>query len=89
MLDNAEREDEFTALDRARYRRDKAFVTRLCVRAVDRLFEATGARGVLDGDPIQRFHRDAHVASHHAALGWDVAAELYGRQALGLPPPSA
>jgi alkylation response protein AidB-like acyl-CoA dehydrogenase len=85
MLDKAAREAEFTPLDRARYRRDKAFVARLCVQAVNRLFEASGARGVMDGEPIQRFHRDAHGASHHAALTWDPVAEQYGRAALGLP----
>ncbi|MGH7388089.1 MAG: acyl-CoA dehydrogenase family protein [Candidatus Rokuibacteriota bacterium] len=88
MLDRAAREEEFTPLDRARYRRDKAFITRLCVQAVNRLFEAGGARGILESEPIQRFHRDAHGASHHAALGWDVAAEQFGRQALGLGPGS-
>ncbi len=86
MLDKAAREAEFTALDRARYRRDKAFVARLCVQAVNRLFEASGARGVMDGEPMQRFHRDAHAASHHAAMTWDPVAEQYGRAALGLPP---
>lgn len=86
MLDKAARGEPFTALDRARYRRDKAFVVKLSVQAVNRLFEASGARSVMDSDPIQRFHRDAHGASHHAALGWDTAAEAYGRAALGLPP---
>ena len=86
MLDRAARGDAFTDLDRARYRRDKAFVARLCVRAVDRLFEGGGARAILDADPIQRCHRDAHGASHHAALSWDLVAEQFGRQALGLPP---
>jgi len=71
-------------MDRARYRRDKAFVARLCVQAVNRLFEASGARAVLESDPIQRFHRDVHGASHHAALTWDLPAEQFGRQALGL-----
>ena len=85
MLDTAAREAEFTPLDRARYRRDKAFVARLCGQAVNRLFEASGARGVMDSEPIQRFHRDAHGASHHAALTWDPVAEQYGRAALGLP----
>jgi hypothetical protein len=33
MLDCAAAGREFTELDRARYRRDKAFVTRLCVQA--------------------------------------------------------
>jgi alkylation response protein AidB-like acyl-CoA dehydrogenase len=86
MLDKAAREEPFTPLDRARYRRDKAFVARLCVQAVNRLFEASGARGVLETEAIQRFHRDAHGASHHAALTWDPVAEQFGRQALGLPP---
>jgi 3-hydroxy-9,10-secoandrosta-1,3,5(10)-triene-9,17-dione monooxygenase len=82
MLDKAARGGEFTLLDRARYRRDKAFLTRLCVRAVDRLFEAGGARAVLESDPLQRFHRDVHGAAHHAALVWDTWAEDFGRQAL-------
>ena len=74
----------FTELDRIRYRRDKAFISRLCVRAVDRLFEGSGARAVMDAEPIQRCHRDAHGASHHAALSWDLVAEQYGRQAMGV-----
>jgi 3-hydroxy-9,10-secoandrosta-1,3,5(10)-triene-9,17-dione monooxygenase len=86
MLDEAARGDEFTDGDRARYRRDKAFVAKLSVQAVNRLFEAGGARAVLESEPMQRFHRDAHAASHHAALSWDVAAEQFGRHALGLGP---
>jgi 3-hydroxy-9,10-secoandrosta-1,3,5(10)-triene-9,17-dione monooxygenase len=82
MLDKAAREEPFSALDRARFRRDKAFVARLCVQAVNRVFEASGAHAVLESDPIQRFHRDAHGASHHAALTWDAIAEQFGRQAL-------
>ena len=84
ILDRAARGAGFTELDRIRYRRDKAFISRLCVRAVDRLFEGSGARAVLDREPIQRFHRDAHGASHHAALSWDLVAEQFGRQAMGL-----
>ena len=84
MFDKAARGLAFTELDRARYRRDKAFVARLCVQAVNRLFEASGARAVLESDPIQRFHRDVHGVSHHAALTWDPPAEQFGRQALGL-----
>jgi 3-hydroxy-9,10-secoandrosta-1,3,5(10)-triene-9,17-dione monooxygenase len=84
MIDRAAAGDTFTEMDRARYRRDKAFVSRLCVQAVNRLFEAGGARAIVDSEPLQRFHRDAHAASHHAALSWDVAAEAFGRQAVGL-----
>src|SRR5204862_3811476 len=60
------------------------FLSRLCVQAVNRLFEASGAGAVLESDAIQRFHRDAHGASHHVALVWDAAAENFGRVALGL-----
>jgi hypothetical protein len=37
-------------------------------------------------EPIQRCHRDAHGASHHAALSWDLVAEQFGRQAMGIAP---
>jgi 3-hydroxy-9,10-secoandrosta-1,3,5(10)-triene-9,17-dione monooxygenase len=84
LLDKAARGETPNETDRARYRRDKAFVAKLCVQAVNRLFEGSGARAVMDSEPIQRFHRDAHAASHHAALSWDVWAEQFGRQALGL-----
>jgi 3-hydroxy-9,10-secoandrosta-1,3,5(10)-triene-9,17-dione monooxygenase len=82
ILDKAARGAPFTLVDRVRYRRDKGFVGRLCVQAVNRLFEGSGARGLFDTEPIQRFHRDAHAASHHAALAWDAVAEEYGRQVL-------
>jgi 3-hydroxy-9,10-secoandrosta-1,3,5(10)-triene-9,17-dione monooxygenase len=82
ILDRAARGEGFSDLDRIRYRRDKAFISRLCVRAVDRLFEGSGARAVMDAEPIQRYHRDAHGASHHAALSWDLVAEQFGRQAM-------
>ena len=83
MIDRAAAGDVFTEADRVRYRRDKAFVARLCVQAVNRLFEAGGARAIMESEALQRFHRDAHAASHHAALAWDVAAEAYGRLSMG------
>ncbi len=86
IIEKATRGDALTELDRARYRRDKGFLTRLCLQAVNRLFEAGGAGAVLESDVLQRFHRDAHGASHHAALVWDAAAENFGRVALGLTP---
>ena len=85
ILEKAERGEEFTQLDRARYRRNKNFAARLCVQAANRLFEASGGHAILESEAIQRFHRDANAASHHQGLSWD-AAEEFGRQALGLPP---
>ena len=86
ILEKAERGEAYTPLERARYRRNKNFAARLCVQAVNRLFEASGGGAILESEAMQRFHRDAHAASHHQGLSWDTAAEEFGRQALGLPP---
>jgi 3-hydroxy-9,10-secoandrosta-1,3,5(10)-triene-9,17-dione monooxygenase len=84
ILERAGRGGTFSPLERARYLRDASFTVSLCVRAANRLYEASGARAMMDAEPIQRLHRDIHAASHHQALNWDVAAEQFGRLALGL-----
>jgi alkylation response protein AidB-like acyl-CoA dehydrogenase len=84
ILDRADQGGSFSPLERAGYLRDAAFAVNLCVQAVNRLYAASGARALKDSEPIQRLHRDVHAASHHAALGWDAAAEQFGRQVLGL-----
>ena len=71
---------------RARNRRDIAWVARQCTRALDRLFAAAGARSIyLDGE-AQRLLRDVHAAGQHMALNWDVHGSTYGRVMAGLPP---
>jgi 3-hydroxy-9,10-secoandrosta-1,3,5(10)-triene-9,17-dione monooxygenase len=65
-------------------RRDGAYAARLCTRAVDLLFEASGGDGLYDRCNIQRAFRDVHAANSHHALTWDVAAALYGKVALGI-----
>ena len=86
MLERAERGAAASLLDRARYKRDQAFVARSCVQAIDQLFEASGGNALYESNPLQRFQRDAHAASHHFAVRWDFMAEQYGRIALGLDP---
>lgn len=86
MIDRSGRGEEATMLERARYRRNHAFVARLSVQAVDVLFAASGGSAIYDQEPMQRFHRDVHAGSHHVILGWDANAEQYGRVALGLEP---
>jgi alkylation response protein AidB-like acyl-CoA dehydrogenase len=75
-----------TLEERLRARRNQAYVATLCLRAVNRLFEASGGHALFDASPLQRFHRDVHAASHHVSLSWDTAAEQYGRVLLGLEP---
>ncbi len=69
---------------RARFRRNQAYVARLSTRAVDRLFEGSGGHVLFNSNPMQRCHRDAHAASHHFGIHWETQAEEYGRVRLGL-----
>lgn len=86
ILKKAERGEPFTPLERARYMRDKTFVAKLCVQAVNRLSDAAGGSAIMEAAALQRFHRDVHAASHHQGINWDAAAENFGRQTLGLEP---
>jgi len=78
--------DPFTDREVTRMRRDMSFVAMLAVRAVNRLFDASGGHALYDSDPMQRFHRDVHAGSHQTALFWDPVAMSYGRHVFGLPP---
>ena len=75
-----------TVLERARYRFDNAWATRLCAQAVDLVFEASGGGALQDSHPIQRAWRDVHAIANHAGLNLDTTAELLARVRLGLPP---
>src|SRR5205823_2672175 len=86
MIDRAARGEHPTMADRARYRRDHAFVTKLSVQAVELVFAASGGSAIYDAEPLQRFHRDVHAGSHHVILSWDEPAEQYGRVRFGLEP---
>jgi hypothetical protein len=78
-----------TRVERARYMLDAAFAVASCTQAVDRLFAAGGAGAIRDSSPLQRAFRDLHAMSAHSTLRLDVAAELFSRCELGLPPRSA
>jgi 3-hydroxy-9,10-secoandrosta-1,3,5(10)-triene-9,17-dione monooxygenase len=70
-------------------RRNFTLASRLAMRAVDRLFEVAGARGIADSNPIQRFWRDMHAAGNHVAWNIDGNYIGAGAHALGLPMPGA
>jgi alkylation response protein AidB-like acyl-CoA dehydrogenase len=76
----------FPLADRVRYRRDYAFAAGLAVRAVTRLFEASGGHALYREIPIQRHFRDVHAGSHQVAIVWDTAAQSWGRVQVGLQP---
>ena len=78
--------EPLSILERARFRRDKAFVTQLCLNAVNSLFDLSGGHGLFDSVPLQRFHRDAHAVAHRDGLIMDLGGQDYGRVLMGLPP---
>ncbi len=77
---------ELTLAERARNRRDHAYIVRLCREAVGRLFGAVGGQGIFLGHDAQRKFRDIHAMSGHLALNWDIAGTTYGRVAFDLEP---
>lgn len=79
--------DFWSAVLLAKIRRDLAFSTMLCVRAVDRLVLAVGAHGMLDDTPVQRAFRDVHAVANHGANNWDLMAVPFAREVLGLGHP--
>lgn len=84
MLSRAEQGLDVSLEDRTRWGRDRAFAAQLSVQAVNRLFDGSGASGLYEQSPIQRFHRDVHAGSHQPAHIWDTFGVYWGRQRLGL-----
>jgi alkylation response protein AidB-like acyl-CoA dehydrogenase len=83
VLEKGRRSEAFSELERVRVQRDRAFVVRLCMQAVNRLFDVSGGHALFLSEPLQRFHRDAQAVSHRAGLMLETVGPLYGRTALG------
>jgi len=71
---------------RLRSKRNSAYAAHLALQAVERLFNAAGARAMFADSPLQRYFRDLHGAVAHTALVWDVGMSEYGRFILGADP---
>ncbi len=78
--------EPFNTLERAKFRRDKAFCTQLGLQAVNRLFDLSGGHALFDSEPLQRFHRDAQAVAHRDGLIMDLGGQQFGRVMLGLEP---
>jgi 3-hydroxy-9,10-secoandrosta-1,3,5(10)-triene-9,17-dione monooxygenase len=66
--------------------RDRAWATRLCQVASERLVASMGALGVFDSNPVQRYWHDLNAAATQIAVNYDRNLVPYGRLALGLEP---
>ncbi len=80
IVETGERTD---SVHRLKYCWQAAYGADLCRRAVNRLFEASGAHAVYDGGAVQTAFRNVNVATQHASIGFDTGAEAYGRVLLG------
>jgi 3-hydroxy-9,10-secoandrosta-1,3,5(10)-triene-9,17-dione monooxygenase len=76
---------QFSDVDRTRCRANTAFSAQLCRRAVNDLFESSGASSLFESSDMQRLWRDTNAAAAHHGLTWDIRASEYGRVMMGLP----
>ena len=67
-------------------RRAQSYASRIAVEAVDMLFEAAGAGGLVLDQDLQRHWRDAHAGASHFGVNWDAIRVMCGQHALGLDP---
>jgi 3-hydroxy-9,10-secoandrosta-1,3,5(10)-triene-9,17-dione monooxygenase len=57
---------------------DVPFIIDTCSHAVLELFRGSGGRAIHESNPLQRYFRDIHAMTQHAAMDMDRAGELYG-----------
>jgi 3-hydroxy-9,10-secoandrosta-1,3,5(10)-triene-9,17-dione monooxygenase len=86
MMRLARAGEEIPLASRARYKWDAGKAIDWSVTAVDKLFEASGGRGIFLNNPIQRAWRDVHAMRAHAGNNPERAAFVFARSEFGLPP---
>jgi alkylation response protein AidB-like acyl-CoA dehydrogenase len=68
------------------WRTNQAYAVKMCIQAVDRLFEAAGGTSWFENNEMQRLFRDSHMTGAHAYTDYDVCAQILGRELMGLEP---
>jgi alkylation response protein AidB-like acyl-CoA dehydrogenase len=68
------------------WRTNQAYAVKMCVQAVDRLFEAAGGTAWMESNELQRLWRDSHMTAAHAYTDYDVCTQILGRELMGLEP---
>lgn len=68
------------------WRTNQAYAVKMCVAAVNRLFEAAGATSWFEDNELQRLFRDSNMTAAHAYTDYDVCSQILGRELMGLEP---
>jgi len=68
------------------WRTNQAYAVKMCIQAVDRLYEAAGGTAWFESNELQRLWRDSHMTGAHAYTDYDVCAQILGRELMGLEP---
>lgn len=68
------------------WRTNQAYAVKMCIQAVDRLFEAMGGMSWFLDNEAQRLFRDSHMTGAHAYTDYDICAQILGRELMGLDP---
>ncbi|HUH39977.1 MAG TPA: flavin-dependent monooxygenase [Castellaniella sp.] len=68
------------------WRTNQAYAVKMCVEAVNRLFQAAGAGAWFETNEMQRLFRDSHMTAAHAYTDYDVCSQILGREIMGLEP---
>ena len=74
-----------TDLFQTRLKFDVALSVRGCCEAIEILHRGSGASTIHEANPMQRYARDARVATVHAHFNYETCAENYGRALAGRP----
>lgn len=64
--------------------RDRAYIARKSVEAVNRLLSQMGAMGLAETNPVQRRFRDLRALASTRGLDWTAQMPAFGRHELGL-----
>lgn len=85
VLDGLTANQPISLEQRFRSARDVAYITKVCVEAVESIFQASGGNANYETHLLQRYWRDVHAMAAHAGLNFDARGEDFGRMELGLP----
>ena len=86
-LSQQSKKQELPSVDQiTNWRTNQAYAVKMCIQAVDRLFESSGANAWFDDNEAQRLFRDSHMTGAHAYTDYDVCTQIMGRHLVGLEP---